>query len=242
MVLRDEDIVWLSEHHPALLLQDGALRGPLSFSMVYDPLHGSYTIDPPLTDQNNPDLIYHSDVYRVEILLDEGRSYPIIKEMSDKIAVAGKRLRTSPGGMHLNSDGSFCLEANQELQERFHEGFDIEVYINEYVIPYLFEQTHKRLTGEWAWRPRGHYLAGPLEWYYERADKRDTIAAARTLQTMATITKKTVKQIISELTSKRYTRSMPCLCDSGKSVISCCPHALYGYKKLRKHIFKIAQS
>lgn len=237
--LSDDDLEWLKREQPQLLHRGNAIRGAISYSMLYDPFSGHYTLNP----EGSPRVheVYHEDTYRISIDLDVHRSYPSVREVSDKILTTQRRIGCAQGDMHINSDGTFCLEALQELEKAFRNAFTLSTYINQYVIPFLFEQTHMRLTGDWAWKPLPHYEAGPLEWYYLKAKKGSIDDGILSLKAIAA-TGINAGEFYKRLITSQMHRLSPCLCRSGKPAIHCCPRAMYGYKKLRKLFLKTSQT
>ncbi len=207
--------------------------------MLYNSLSGQYTLNP--DRQPAVHEIHHEDTYRVAIELNTPRQYPSIRELSDKILNTQRSMKRAQGDMHINSDGTFCLEALQDLEKTFRSGFNLQTYINQYVIPFLFEQTHLRFTGDWAWQPLPHYEAGPLEWYYLKSERGSIEDGILTLKAI-TATGTSIKSFFHRLVTVQIHRLTPCLCRSGKPVIHCCPRAMYGYKKLRKLFLKTPRS
>lgn len=205
--------------------------------MVYDPLSGQYSINPPAIEDANSHLIYHEDSYRVSVDLNTVRPYPATREISDKILTTLESKKLTRPDLHLNSDSTFCLEAIQELERAFQDGFSIGKYVNQFLIPFLFEQTHFRLTGQWAWKPLPHFEAGPLEWYYLKGAQNSVDDAILTIRAIAA-TQTNPRDFLNIITKRQIKRLDRCFCRSGKAIIHCCPNSMYGYKKLRKVLLK----
>lgn len=230
------DTEWLSIEQPEMLKQNNTIQGTISFSMLYNQISGRYILN--ANARPKPYEIYHEDDYRILIDLDVASPYPTVREISNKVLTTQKRMGRTKGDMHINSDDTFCLEAPQELDKEFSDTFTLSAYMNRYVIPFLFEQTHMRLTGYWAWKPLPHGQAGPLEWHYLKANEGSIEDSILTIHAVST-TGIEANKFLDRLVTNQIHRNSPCFCGSGERVILCCPQAMYGYKKLRKIFVKM---
>ena len=235
MVYSPADLEWLKETGFPFGLNGGEITLKIRFRMSYNPVTREYTINPGNDKVLSKSRIYHGDEYAIRISWPYSQPYPNCYESgTNKILDHAKKIHHASGDMHINPNGSLCLAPPQDLDMRFSNSFSLKVYVEEYVIPYLFAQTHFRKTGDWPWPPAGHGASGPLEWY--RRYQGDDLATATqlTVHHLTVSGGLTVLQV-KELLKKRYKGHRPCLFhkdNDGHRIRNCCPEALYGLNRL----------
>ncbi len=133
--------------------------------------------------------------------------------------------------LHVSNGDQFCLAAPQDISGAFSRGFSLRRYIENFVIPFLFQQTHFRKNREWAWQPAGHYSSGIFGWYHYHGHEHNALAL--TVTSLADQLNMEPAKVVQWVRTAAYTPDMPCRCQSGKEVAKCCPVALYGYNRLR---------
>jgi hypothetical protein len=230
------DYQWLQASRYALTSADGTLTGRLHFDMAYDPADNSCTINPSPSLLLEKGVIHHVDEYEVKIAWDAIAPWPLCYEKSGKILALARERQMPLSDLHVNSSGDFCLAPFQDLHLDFDDGFTIQLYIEKYVIPFLFQQTHFRKKGQWAWPPAEHGAAGMYTWYAEHAA--DAQALRVTIDYLARQLKVQNTTVVKMIRRRPYKGHMKCLCDSGKRIRKCCPAALYAYNALRRDLIQ----
>lgn len=245
-----DDEIWLKNAHPSLKLVNNrtGIVGRLQIDMLYNESTNKYTLSPKDSAKLQPGVIYIVDDYMLEIEWPSGQAYPKCFEIDGKIEEVSKRRGVKLGGdMHINPTsnlmrtGDFCLAAPQEIELAFGKGFTLQIYIDKFVIPFLFLQSHYSKTGLWAWRTEGHGLAGVFSWYNSKYDQCDTeVAKKLTIQHAYRNMLVGIKrdELLARLLRGPYKGHMPCLCQFGAphKIRNCCPEALYGLNRLRKEM------
>ena len=226
------DLGWLNASPYDLRHSKGKISGRLYFDMVYNPRDRSYIIWPEPKDLLEPDAIHHSDDYEISIFWGSPSDVaPTCVEVGTKIAETASAKKLPIVELHVSGGDRFCLAAPQDLQVAFSNGFTLKRYVEEFVVPFLFQQTHYRKHGVWAWPPAAHYSAGIFGWYHEHGHEEHALEL--TVASLASQLNKSPQVVTQWIRSTDYKADMPCRCQSGKEVLKCCPESLYGYHRLR---------
>lgn len=232
MIYSSVDLAWLKRTGFPFTLNGGEITLRVRFRMSYNPTTREYSINPDNKKILDKSWIYHGDEYAIRIRWPYDQPYPNCYESdTNKILDQAKKANLIPGDVHINPDGSLCLAPPQDLDMRFSDAFSLEAYVENYLIPFLFSQTHFRKTGDWPWPPAGHGASGPLEWYWKYEGDDPTTATQLTAHHLIRsggLTETRVK----ELLKKRYKGHKPCLFHAETRIRDCCPEALYGLNKL----------
>lgn len=231
------DLAWLRSSDYGLIGKGGSVSGRLHFDMAYNPVEDTFRLNPEPEYVLKPGIIHHADDYEIQIIW-EGGSWPVCREVSTKIADTIKKRGLDPVDLHLSDGDQFCLGTPQDLSTAFSRDFSLEQFLERFVIPYLFQQTHYRKKQEWAWRPSGHYSAGVLGWYHYHGN--EAKALEMTVVSLADQWRITPKQVVRMIRQQAYSSDMPCKCESGAAVIACCPEAMYGYNRLRLDLEEVS--
>lgn len=237
MVYSAADLEWLKKSGYPFTVSGGEILLNIRFRMIYDPKNQSYTLDPdPASDAVlDNSLIRHGDEYSIRILWPYSRAYPVCYEQDPgKIERQASITGSTLGELHVNPDRSLCLAPPQELDMSFRDTFSLKIFVEKYIIPYLFSQTHFRKTGDWPWPPAGHGVIGPLEWYFQYEG--DDLKTATQLTAEHLVKSGGFTQTrVDELLKKRYKGHRPCLLHDekeGRRMRNCCREALFGLNKL----------
>lgn len=232
MIYSPIDLAWLKGTGFPFTLNGGEITLKIRFRMSYNPKTHEYSINPDNEKLLNKSWIYHGDEYAIVIRWPYNQPYPNCYESSPgKILSHAKKANQAPHDMHINSDGSLCLAPPQDLDMRFSETFSLEIFIENYLIPFLFSQTHFRKTGDWPWPPAGHGASGPLEWYWKY--KGNELKTATKLTARHLVRSGGLAELkVQELLKRRYEGHWPCLFHKTRRIRDCCPEALYGLNKL----------
>jgi hypothetical protein len=223
-VFSAEGIAWLAANYPLLATSSSKANGRIHFRMLYKAEAG-YVIEPTSKEVVAGEGIFHEDDYEVQIFWPIGSRYPLVKAADQKIASVRTAKRLSTADIHLHLDGkTLCLATPQELELTFADGFDIKIYFNRFLIPYLFLQTHYRKTGKWLWATAGHGLVGVLEWYESAAGAKTREGALHTAKYFAQIN-------AESLLIYRPKGRDRCICGRAATMQKCHPKA---FKTLRE--------
>lgn len=170
----------------------------------------------------------HWEDYEVEIHASEHFPYefPVLYEISNKIPKIGD--------WHIYEDTlSCCIKVLPEEIARCKEGITIVEFIQEEVMPYLFNQTHRRKEGYYV---NGEYSHGPLgifEYY------------SSVLKT--TDWKEVVLLLDSIAKAERPIRTAPCFCGKRIKFRQCHKDAfdnliVIGRETLQMHAIMLAKA
>lgn len=215
------DLKWLKANYPGLKPKsDKVLEGRLSYKMLRS--NGNYLINPPIDEiqrTDTPDYLYICDTYHIKIEWGDEK-YPKSYEVGGKLKTVAKKLKKGTIDMHqYPQDDGLCIAAPMVLDRTFIKGFSLKNYIEDFLIPYLFAQTHYAKTEEWLWGDLGHGIWGLLEWLGRKSkpDKADIIL------TYLNLTKYGKIEQIKTILGSRCRNHKPCPCGSGKKTRKCHP-------------------
>lgn len=168
------------------------------------------------------------DTYEVEIHFQEGFPYrfPALYETGGKIP--------KKGDWHIYEDTlTCCVKVLPEEILRCINGITLVEYIKEEVLPYLFNQTHRRIEGYYVNGEYSHGAIGFYEFYSEALGTKGDI-------------KKTVALMKYIADHSRPDRTSKCFCGSSAKFRHCHRPAFDKLKKigdniLLSHAYYIAQ-
>jgi len=238
-MLSSGDISWLRDNYPSLRYNGIEIKGELPFRMSFDRTSGAYTLFPPSSHALDENMVYETDSYEIAVRQARGDLIPSSYELSGKIAASARTHKvTNIADMHVNPDGDFCLAPPQQISLTFSSTFSIKTYFEEYLIPFLFLQTHYRKTGKWAWSTSGHGLSGILEWYQTQGSHINPTTAKRLTLENAERYKNTpeMRVLLKKLKTGPYKGHMTCLCGGKHKIRNCSKNAQYALNSLRKDI------
>jgi len=107
---------------------------------------------------------------------------------------------------HVFMNGKLCLEGDTKIRMRFINGFDLIVWMDEFVEVYFFSYEYYKLYNEFPFGERSHGIEGILE-VYQDIFKTDTISEAYNL--------------MEYVNDKQYRGHLACPCGSGKIIRKC---------------------
>lgn len=238
-----DDLAWLAQSYPSLSHSADVITGRLRYSMLYDPSNKSCTINPSPSDRLSPGVIYHADDYSVKLEWNQRRGYPVCYVSDNKIKAVAASRSMPLVDIHMYTNGALCVATPQELDLLVEAGFSLQSFIERYLIPYLFLQTHFRKSDSvWVWEPESHGISGIVGWYYlHRGDYDKNKLVELTLKHVAAYISPEMRDTLAaKLRRGAYKGHMPCLCGSiDKKMRNCCPRALYGVNELRKVLISL---
>ena len=229
------DLDWLEYSYPTLQeTKVGQIEGFLTFSMLRT--GGQYLVNPSddlIADTSPPDYLYISDTYEILLTWPDDEKYPKAHETGGKLAKTAARLNKSLLDMHQNDhDGALCLAAAMDLERTFRSGFEMGMFIEELLIPYLFAQSNYDKTEVWLWGELSHGWLGLLEWLgrHQSPDDRDIGSTYKYL--VGSLGKNKVDLLLGQ----RWRQHYKCLCGSQKKSRDCHPDIQRSISLLRNAI------
>lgn len=137
--------------------------------------------------------------FNVEIVVprDYPLALPIVNELSNCIA---------EGYPHRYEGGQLCLASNLELMMFFNRNNDISIFVEQYIIPYLYTYKYYEFFGIYPYGERSHGPMGDLEYL------KDLLAVNDWSQ---------VYNIMIFVMNSHYRGHIQCPCGSGKRIRNC---------------------
>lgn len=161
------------------------------------------------------------DDYEVEIKATEHfpNRFPDVFETSGKIPKIGD--------WHINEDTlTCCLTVPPEEIIKCRSGIHLTAFLTNEVLPYFFNQTHRRVEGYYVNGEYGHGIKGLLEYYSE---KLNTIGNAEETATLLYLISK----------KDRPDRTSFCFCGSNKKYRHCHKTAYENLKQVGDDLLEI---
>lgn len=214
-----DDVNWLKKNYPDLKkLSPKILEGQVSFRMIHD--SGENIINPTAEHFDNLDnpKFYISDRYNIRIVWGENK-FPDVAETSGRIKRVAQKYNLKLLDLHVYENFILCLACDQDLLYSFADKFSIDIYFNEYLIPFLFAQSFFEKYESWPWGELAHAEIGPLEWLGRRRNHTEMDIKL----TLAVILNRFGKEKAQSLISIRCRPHKPCPCKSGKKNKDCHP-------------------
>ena len=120
------------------------------------------------------------ETYLIEVRYSEGYpySFPKVYEKSNKIPKIPD--------WHVNSDGTCCIKVHPEELLICREGISLKRFIEEQVLPYFYNQTHRKIEGYYVNGERAHGAEGVAEFYYDELHTTNLETVIRCLNFIAT--------------------------------------------------------
>ncbi|OGF45117.1 MAG: hypothetical protein A2536_06435 [Candidatus Firestonebacteria bacterium RIFOXYD2_FULL_39_29] len=139
-----------------------------------------------------------NDAFEIEIVID--KEYPLkppfVRDLDSKI----------PKDYHRIKGGYFCLETPYTLNQIFKQQPTLLYFVNELVIPYLFNYHMFQKTGIMPFGQRNHGITGIMDDFKNRLNANDDI---------------TVIKLIQMLVEDNYRGHYDCPCGSKKRIRNC---------------------
>ncbi len=235
--LSKEDQDWLAVNYPGIKLKDvdaiPRLSGSIEFDMVYDPQTSQSILNSGTLDGTNK---YHiTDTYKVEVILNAAKNsiLPVTQEVGGRIESLAKKLNKPIIDLHTYPDGSLCLCARQAELSYFPEKFELPVFIQELLIPFLYSHTFYERNGVRPWGEHQHGALGILEYYTDQQKFGDRELVRRTLKALKEDTNQYRIAYVTYLNSFEIRGHWSCVCGLKKRIDKCHPSALLALRKLR---------
>lgn len=238
-VISDEDQNWIRTIYPRLEFRGGqpprSLVGLLDFNYV-PPQCPSVVTDKGLETSRI------RDSYNIKVLFDEPRPaysfLPAVKELDGRIEKSGQMYGiANPLDMHITSQGQMCLCAPLEESTYLPDGFFLDQYISELLVPFLYGQSFFERHGVWPWGTLSHGFLGILESYADLTSSNRPVKPFEARRTLESIVKSAnddgARRIKKTLEADKPLHGHTlCPCGSGKRFRECHAKAFQGFWQL----------
>ncbi|MBQ8280461.1 MAG: hypothetical protein IJZ23_11510 [Roseburia sp.] len=177
-------IEMIKENYPTLKIDRGdngyIVAGELFLNHLYGDVRmtGTFTIE-----------IVISDNFPLEL--------PCVRELSDAI---------TPEYPHINTDGQLCLASELELKMFFSQCTDMSLFVEKYIIPYLYTYCYYKEYGVYPYGERSHGVQGNLEYLKDLFELDDWGQ---------------VFDVMVFVAESSYRGHLECPCGSGKKIRNC---------------------
>ncbi|MDZ7659507.1 hypothetical protein [Fodinibius sp.] len=153
------------------------------------------------------------ELYQVEIKFKEGfpHRFPKVFETSDKVPKIAD--------WHIYKDESCCIDVDPSEIIKCRDGITLIGFIDHELLPYLFNQTHRRVEGYYVNSGYSHGWIGVYEFYSGKLETGNNV-------------RKTLSLIQYIANNSRLNRSNKCFCGSNNLFRNCHMEAFDELKKL----------
>lgn len=224
-MLKASDRDWLARAFPGLTTTDAGLAGIIKFRAAFDSDSALFQIlgdDPRAEDRG---LVLEGE-FAVRVEARSSRSFSALPAVYvEGIEPCSAR--------HFGPDKSACLCSALEEDEFLTPDFQLQLFFERLVIPFLYGQVFYSLNQRWPWSEYAHGATGLLESYgrLSQPAKLDSF-----LQTL-TQCQDAWPAIRAALLQKDYIRGhTACFCEKKDQIRRCHPGALEGIRLLQKNI------
>lgn len=107
---------------------------------------------------------------------------------------------------HRYVNGQLCLETDSAIRIYFINGFNLEIWLRDFVEPYYFSYEYYQRYGVFPFGERAHGISGILQTYGEYFNELDQVK---------------VFKLMKFIQFGRYRGHLPCPCGSGRKTRSC---------------------
>jgi hypothetical protein len=157
--LDDRDIQFLTQNYPSLIYDEKEVKicGEISFSLRFPDVDGI--------------LINDSFAIEISLLVRPGSILPSVRETQGRILKIAERKRMDYKDLHLNNkEGEMCLIIPMKEKERYPNGFDLKIYLENLKKHLYWISYYERYEKE-PWKGQGHGEKGIVELYKENSMK-----------------------------------------------------------------------
>ncbi len=230
ILVSSADFEWLKHNYPGMYLVRGQnlLQGCLWFEMGYSFYSGSAVINP---ERNlaSKDFLIIEDAYDLIIDFESSTGKVKVRETGGRILRTKKKWRfASLSDVHMYSDNSLCLCPEPEQKLRLPNGFILQDFIYNLLIPYLYYQSYLEKYGKEPWKSSSHGDLGILESYIHQfpSNTPPKQVINQYVENLAVNLKNTI------LNNKWFKGDFLCLCNSKREFKDCHKEAFEGYQKI----------
>lgn len=240
MRLDKNDIQWIRKYYPDLMGKDSSqsrLSGTLKFSALYDKGSERCVINPDTSIE--PQQLHIKDQYDIEINFStvEKKRLPLVRETGDRLKNVAEQKGLSSADIHCFKDWHSCLCFELEIPDYLPNGFNVQDFFHNLLIPYFYAQSYFEKYDEWPWGEYAHDILAFFEWYYYRKITEPEKIIKENLLFLKK--QKLWKQIKDLLHPKKQVKGHHyCLCGSQLKFRDCHPEMLKGIWKMKYDIAK----
>lgn len=182
-----------------------------------------------------------ADSYHIEIVFARSRFslLPQVRGLDSRIKTSAESRNEKLENIHVSpKEGTACLCIDIPEVELgyFPNGFDLQVFFKELVIPFFYAQSYFEKHGTWPWPTASHGICGLLEWYLEQGE----MSRERIEGFISHLKKrKEYWELIREhlIEGKEFKKHhKPCLCGNPVRFDKCHNGALIGIRKLVRDV------
>ncbi len=242
LILSDKDKNWLQVQYPDLkIFKNNAgiveIAGNFRFSMVFLGEGKPYIINP---QKDYPEGIRIDGEYKIKIELQKSKfsNLPQVYECGNRIKKVAQNKGLGLEDLHINPNGAACLCIQEEELENLPNGFNLEDFFNNLLVPFFYAQSFFEKRGIWPWGQYSHGVWGLIEWY----SKQDNSTQKTTKSFIEKRLKKYVSewQLLSKLLDPKYKVKghHQCICGKNEKFRKCHKDVLHGIWKLKQDIAK----
>ncbi len=174
------------------------------------------------------DGVLIEDSYDLTIEFDDVAQKRIARELGRRILHTKNKWRLSWADVHMYEDYSLCLCPEPEEKLMFANGFSLERYFYDVLIPYFYFQSFLGKFGREPWKSSSHRQAGLLESYRKQSSV--DVPIKEVINCYQAHLSPFLLKIASD--SKNIDPNMICVCGSNKKFTECHPLAFEGLAKL----------
>jgi len=220
---------WLKDTLPALSInpENSEVSGELTFTATYDGEAGfTWLVEP---GQIAPGEVLTA-TYKIRIKPGkDADDIPTLTVEDDAIEKVLDR--------HFYTSGNACLCGPVEKQRFLKSGYSFIKYLDQLVVPFLYEQTYFEKYRKWPWGEYAHGAAGVFQSF---ANSEGTIEDVQACLQQLRKDKKwdRIRAVLSG--RERVTETSKCFCTSPDQIRRCHPTAWFALLRLRSAIQKYA--
>ncbi len=178
------------------------IEGILDFDMYYDAERDECILNPSKEHWIDPRRI--KDAYEIEITFSHSRfsALPQVRETGERIRIVAQERGDKLEDLHINKylNDTACLCMQMEEKELFPEGFSLNVFVQQLVVPFFYWQSYLERQGCSPWDGYSHKVEGVLEWYEDNKTKVSSESLGKCIDLLRELEKgpRTVELLLSD--------------------------------------------
>ncbi len=230
--LTENDRIWINNHFPNLKYNSchefNLLSGYIEINGYYNKITDEFIHNPPTSYTGKYKI---EDRYKIKVDFQDSSNavLPKVKEIGGRIKEVSNKKHIALCDLHINKNDTTCLCGNHDQLDFISNGFKIDKFLWELVIPFFYDQSFFEKYNEW---PRGtlsHGVPGERENLLQRFPK---------LRLYIDNDKK-YSRLLKLFKAKKIKQNWKCICMSGRRFCDCHKEFLElsrteEFKKLKK--------
>ncbi len=217
---------WIATEFPGLIIGPDSIRGNIEVHAEYDPVTLQFR---PLAEENDEVVgkFVMREIFEIEI-----------KERPDALtsrlpALLVNGVDPIPDRHFNQTDKSACLCSPLEEDRFLVPEFNLQRFMKELVIPFLYAQIYFTKHQNWPWTGYSHGALGILESYLKISESEKAKETITVLSRDRAAWPKIKRLLESKLEMRGHT---PCVCEKGDHSRRCHKKAMAGLSKLREDV------